>query len=133
MAKIGYCGVYIWPDPQDPSRVLGYYTLSASSMSKGDLANKHERRVPKGLPVPIVLIGYMGKTDGALKGLGGLLLFDAALRVSQNLENGPGVWGLALEPENDRLARWYVEHGFVAAKSRERFMYGRLSDFLPAV
>lgn len=122
-----YCNVFIWPHPDDPSRVWGFYTLSSCNIQRPELINKHERKVPKGLPVPVALIGYMGKADGAPKGFGGVLIADAALRVSRSSDIA--AWGLALEPENEQLAKWYADQGFVAAKNKPRFMYGPLSAF----
>ena len=126
----GYANVYVWPDPADPCHVMGYYTLSASNVAKEHLANRHERKAEKGIPVPVALIGYMGKTDGAPQGFGGVLIVDAAIRVAQDT-GGIAAWGLALEPENDQLVAWYEKQNFTRAKNRPGFMYGSLQDFLP--
>ncbi|HUO11402.1 MAG TPA: hypothetical protein VMU37_01470 [Caulobacteraceae bacterium] len=129
-----YASVFILPDPEDPTRVLGYYSLSPGSVAKADLINRHDRSkyTEKGIPVPIALIGYMGRADYAPQGLGGVLLVDAAIR----LETGKGplkAWGIGLEPENEGLVPWYAKMGFVMPKNpREKpFMYGHISDFLP--
>ncbi len=125
---LGYSKVFVWPNPEDPTDVWGYYTLSASTVARADLINRHERKAPKGLPVPVALIGYMGRSESAVRGLGAVLIHDAALRVSRNVDIA--TWGLALEPEVEGLVPWYTGLGFVAAKQRERFMYGPLSAFL---
>jgi hypothetical protein len=137
-----YASVFVWIDPELPTRILGYYTLSPSSVAKRDLINKHDRKqfVEQGIPVPIALIGYLGKCDGAFQGLGAALVVDAAIRIAQG--EPLRAWGIGLDPENEQLANWYATLGFVATKvgpvegtgpaiERPRFMYGHLRDFLP--
>ena len=126
-----YSKVYVWPSPNDPTEVWGYYTLAAASFARTSLINRHERHAPKGLPVPAVLIGYMGKADGVLSGFGSVLIYDAALRIAQG--DQLGIWGVALDAENDWLVDWYTGLGFCKSKNKdqlphlERFMYAPLS------
>jgi hypothetical protein len=127
-AGIGYSAVWVWPNPDNASEIWGYYTLSASVIERGELINRHEKKVPKGLPVPIALIGFMGRSDTAPKGLGAVLIHDAALRVKRAQDIG--TWGIALEPENDKLSEWYQTLGFGKPKERPRFLYGPLSAFI---
>ena len=127
MVEKNYSKVFVWPDPADPTKVWGYYTLSAARVERQELINRYEKKVPKGLPVPVALIGYMGRSDDAPKGLGAALIYDAAVRVGQNKD--VGAWGLALDAENEGLGVWYAKQGFVAAKSKPLFMYGPLSAF----
>lgn len=126
---INYTKVFVWPDPKDPIRILGYYTLSSCLVARQELSNKHERKAPKGIPVPVALIGYMGKTDGVQPGFGAVLIHDAAVRVSILQEN-IGIWGLALDAENEGLAQLYKKYGFTAARQKPLFLYGPLGAFL---
>lgn len=128
-----YTKVFIRPDPADHGRILGFYSLSAFLVQKDELQNKHDRHAPKGLPAPVALIGFMGKADGVPKGFGPALIHDAALRVSRIQDLG--IWGLALDAENDALVGWYESVGFsparpIAMRKSGRFMYGPLSAFL---
>jgi hypothetical protein len=79
----GYCRVLILPDPTDPTGIWGYYTLTPSSLRPEDLTNSQRRRVIGGIPIPMMLIGFMGRDDRVPKEmeLGSALLVDAA-RVS---------------------------------------------------
>jgi hypothetical protein len=71
----------------------------------------------------------MGKTNGAPQGFGATLILDAARRVERITDIG--IWGLALDAENDDLVRWYsTKVGFTLARNKARFMYGPLSAFL---
>jgi len=100
-----YCRVFILPNPTDPTHIWGFYTLSPSVLVRSRSHNREQRHVPPGLPIPMILIGFMGKQDGTKKGLGEALIVDAARRVQRN----PDIpaWGLMLDaeggPDNPKL------------------------------
>ena len=133
-----YCSVCVWPHPDDPSRILGFYTLAACSIEREELNNRFSRKNKTigGIAVPMALVGYMGKSVDAPKGFGGTLILDAAIRAARS-EDIP-VWGLALHPENDSLAKWYGTLGFTVGEAwridnkRRRVMYAPLKALMPA-
>lgn len=123
-----YCRVFVWPSNEDPTRLMGYYSLSACLIQRDELNNRFQRKAPKGIPVPMVLVGYMGKADGVPKPFGATLMLDAARRVSRITDLG--IWGIALDAENDELVRWYQSLNFTLARTRSRLMYAPLSALL---
>jgi hypothetical protein len=44
-----YCRVFVLPDPDDPTRILGFYTLSMSLLLKDLITKSDQRRVVRGL------------------------------------------------------------------------------------
>jgi hypothetical protein len=132
-----YCRLFIAPAPNEPTKVWGYYTLSAALLLKQNLTGSDEKRIAKtymGYPAPMVRIGFMGRDDGAPIGFGSALLVDAARRVHRN--GDIAAWGLVLEseggPENPKLWAWYQAQGFKPCRgSHPHSMYGPLSAFLP--
>ena len=135
-----YCRVFILPNPDDPTEVWGYYSLSPSLLLRDQRTRPDQKQVPKslvGLPAPMALIGYMGRHDQSPKGLGEALLVDAARRVHRNADMV--AWGLMLDsergPDNPKLWAWYQSQGFIPAKTidehRRNMMYGPLKAFLP--
>src|SRR5260370_31343907 len=64
-----YCRVFVLPDPGVPARILGFYTLSMSLLLKDLVTNSDQRRVVRGLPIPMALIGFMGRCDRAPRGI----------------------------------------------------------------
>lgn len=119
------------PGPDDPTEILGFYTLSPTELSRGEATGSDQKRIPKGIPIPLQRIGFMGRHDDAPKGLGAGLVYDAALRVYRE-ESG---WGLTLDVEggfdNAGLTAWYEAVGFSRAKIAMGKMYGPLQRFLP--
>lgn len=130
--KRRYCGVFVLADPDDPTGILGFYTLSQYLLSRDEMAHKH-RSVALQRNMPLVLIGYMGRNDGTERGLGAALVVDAARRAYRSFDI-PAV-GLAVEPEGGRgkpkLWARYQEYGFIPAKTIERLMYGPFEAFIP--
>jgi hypothetical protein len=127
-----YCGVFVLSDPNDPTNVLGFYTLSQYVLSRDEMTNRH-RSIALQKDMPLVLIGYMGRNRGTQKGLGAALVVDAARRAYRSLDI-PAV-GLAVEPEggidNPKLWAWYGRVGFTPAKTIKRLMYGPYEAFIP--
>ena len=86
----------------------------------------------------MILIGFMGKCDGAPKGIGESLIIDAARRVDRT----PDIpaWGLMLDaeggPDNAKLWQWYKDQNFIEAKpddgGRSGVMYAPLKRLLGA-
>jgi hypothetical protein len=130
-----YCRVFVLSNPSDPDEVWGFYTISPSLLFRGAATGSDQKRVPKGLPIPMALIGFMGRHDGAPKGLGEALIVDVARRLFYSSDFA--AWGLMLDSEggeaNKKLWDWYIAQGFTAAKDAQRptAMYGALKKFLP--
>ena len=64
----------------DGDRVIGFYSLSASSVERGRVSSRVGRSMPE--PIPVILLGELA-VDTAYRGrgLGGDLLSDAARRA----------------------------------------------------
>ncbi len=109
-----YANVFVWPSDNDPTLIVGFYSLSACSVERKELNRRYERKAPPGIPVPMALIGYMGKAPDAPKGFGAVLIRDAALRMARPADLP--IWGIALHPENEALATWYETLGFTRGR-----------------
>jgi hypothetical protein len=112
-----YCRVFVLPDRADPTHIWGFYTLSPGLVEKGRVSTQDQKRAMSGLPIPMILIGFLGRDDSApqeLK-LGAVLIHDAALRIHRS--DDITAWGLYLDPENDGLVKWYASLGFKSTKA----------------
>lgn len=92
------------------SRVVGYYSLSAASLSLVAATGKAKRNMPD--PLPAILLGRLA-IDRSLQGtgLGADLLRDAALRVLGAAET-IGVRAMLVHAISDAAKRFYEKHGF---------------------
>lgn len=135
-AKNNYCRVFVLANPEDPTEIWGYYTLSPSLLLRSHSTGSDQKKVPSGLPIPMVRIGFMGRSDSAPRGLGSALIVDAARRVHRNQDLA--AWGLMLDAEGGpgtKLWEWYLQQGFTQADAKNNaqsgVMYGALKKFLP--
>lgn len=134
LIRQSYARVFVLCDPDTPARILGYYTLSASLVERGSTGSSLQKRLPGGIPVPMARIGYMGRDDTARKGIGAVLVQDAARRISRITDLG--IWGLMLDAETEALVPWYEAAGFKRVRPPKEgphplVMYGPVKSFLP--
>jgi hypothetical protein len=135
LIRADYCRVFVLPNPQKSSQVWGFYTLSPSGLGRKNITGSDQKRTPGGLPVPLILVGFMGKHLDAPAEFGESVIIDAARRASRN----PDIpsWGLILESdggqENGKLWKWYQDQGFTPTKDPEypRLMYASYKRLLP--
>jgi hypothetical protein len=127
-----YCGVFIFANPDDPTGIWGYYTLSQFVVARDDMRNKDKSRQLL-RTIPLAQIGFMGKADGTVKGIGAILLTDAARRVHRSLDIP--AWGITLEPEggkeNTKLWAWYEQARFIELKGTPGRMYAPYENLIP--
>jgi GNAT superfamily N-acetyltransferase len=96
--------------------LAGYYTLAASSVLASDLPPELLKRLPRYPVLPAALIGRLAVDRRfARKGLGGVLLADAALRV---LRSETAAFALIVDAKDETAAAFYRRHGFRAFVSR---------------
>lgn len=95
--------VYVLTDALAPSRVLGYYTLSAISLGGGSATAP---------PLPALRLGRLA-LDRGLQGrnLAALLLADAVLRSAEAADIMP-VFALLAAPRDEPEEAWYEGYGF---------------------
>jgi len=95
-------------DGDDP-RVLGYYTLSASSIPFGDLPHDLVRGLPGYADIPAALLGRLAvRRDRQGVGIGERLMFDA---LERSLSGPAAVWCVVVDALNEVIAGWYVRYG----------------------
>lgn len=94
----------------EPDRVAGFYTLSASHVVLSDLPPEISTRLPK-IPVPVVRVGRLAvDRDYQGQGLGGALLFDAIIRATQT---DIGVFAVIVDAKDQNAASFYQHYGFI--------------------
>jgi len=97
--------------------VIGYYSLAAGSVMRGELPRKLRHGTPE--PVPILVLGRLA-VDRRHKGrgLGAALLKDAILR-SLLASESVGVRAIMVHAIDDLAGAFYRKYGFVASPTNE--------------
>lgn len=112
--------VLVWGD--NPS-VLGYYTLSASSISAADIAPELASKLPRYPQLPVTLIGRLA-INARLKGqgMGAFLLVDALWRCFEHAANVAAV-AVVVDAKDDNAAAFYRHFRFLALQTDPRRLY----------
>ena len=101
-------------------RVIGFYSLAASSVERQRVSSRVGRSMPE--PIPVVLLGQLA-VDFAYRGrgLGADLLVDAARRALAAADV-IGARALVVQALDDQAKGFYERFGFRLFSNREPFM-----------
>jgi predicted GNAT family N-acyltransferase len=106
-------GVFILTALAEPSRIIGYYTLCATSISQGDVPDEARKHIPRYPLVSATLIGRLAISAARQgEGLGEILLTDALQRAFENTGT-VGSSMVIVDALDERAARFYATHRFV--------------------
>lgn len=117
--------VFVFTASEDPSRVVGYYTLCATSVELSGLPEETVKRLPRYPQVPGILIGRLARDVGH-PGLGRLLLADALSRCARSAKEIAAAV-VVVDAKDKSAADFYSRFGFILLPK----MKSRL--FLPMV
>lgn len=109
--------VFVASPPDEPRRVIGYYSLSAGGLAAADLPEELRRRLPR-YPVPVVLLGRLAVAKSQQgKGLGAILIADSLQRIAF-ASQVMAVYAVVVDALNDRAAEFYRQFGFTPLPSQ---------------
>jgi predicted N-acetyltransferase YhbS len=106
----------------DPGRIVGYYTLSQTSVRAQELPESVTKKLPRYPELGATLIGRLAR-DLSWRGkeIGRLLLVDA-LRRSVRLSSEVGAVVVVTDPKDNKARAFYESYGFQALDGRRLFM-----------
>ncbi|MEG3439956.1 GNAT family N-acetyltransferase [Pannus brasiliensis CCIBt3594] len=109
--KKGYSLTFVATEPES-KKVVGYYSVSASSIEFANLPESIKKGLPK-YPAPVMLIGQLAvdKTSRG-RGLGRVLLMHAlnkAIRLSEEI----AIFAVRVDAIDERSREFYLKYGFV--------------------
>src|SRR5438874_767237 len=92
-------------------KVLGYYTLSSSSVAFEHLPEELQKKLPN-YPLPVALLGKLAVDQSARgQGLGELLLIDALRRVVA-IADQLAIFGVEVDALDNSAKAFYEKYGF---------------------
>lgn len=110
---------YVLPAGDDPGRIVGYYSLSNSSIELEGLPEDFRKRLPKYPAVPATLLGRLAVDERERgKDFGEFLLMDA-LKRSLRTSYIVGSAAVVVDPKNDSVG-FYEKYGFLHFQSSDR-------------
>ena len=107
----------------DEEGIVGFYSLSAFSLSLIDVPEELARTLPRYDKIPAALIGRLARAERVRgQGLGELLLADAIRRIL-----GAGrtlaAYAIIVDAKNDRAIAFYQRYGFRPFPSRPNRLF----------
>jgi predicted GNAT family N-acyltransferase len=105
--------VFVLSEVNEPTHVLGYYTLCAMAISQGDVPEAARKHVPRYPLVSATLIGRLAAAkERQGQRLGAVLLADA-LRRAFDSAGTVGSSMVVVDALDEAAAGFYAAHGFV--------------------
>lgn len=120
--KRNLCAIYVLLDSKAPI-ILGYYSLSASSILLDNLPQEMSRKLPRYPSIPVTLLGRLA-VDIKLqkKGFGEILLVDA-LKRAYKISNELGSMAVIVDALNDDAINFYEKFGFIRFVDRKTQLF----------
>ena len=118
----GVASVFIACALERPALILGYFTLSAASISPSDLPKDIAKRLPRHA-IPAALIGRLAVDQSvARRGLGAILIADAVAKAAQAAES-VAMSAIIVDPIDSQALAFYAAHGFRSLKGLQHRMF----------
>jgi GNAT superfamily N-acetyltransferase len=123
--RTGISKTFVGVAEDDPTRVLGYYSLSAGELEFDRVPRQVTERLPR-YPLPVVRLARLAVARSWQSlGLGGQLLLSAGERALAVAEQ-TGVVALAIDAKDAGIAAWYVRFGALPLLDAPRSLVLRL-------
>jgi GNAT superfamily N-acetyltransferase len=96
----------------EPKMIAGYYTLSAATIQRDNLAEAVSKKLPRYAEFPATLLGRLAR-DTKFKGAKiGERLMASALQRSVRASKEVASWAIITDPKDDRAHKFYETFGF---------------------
>lgn len=107
----GVARTFVAVDPQQPKRILGYYSLTVGNLDKANFPPHAVKRLPN-FPVAIARLARLA-VDRTMqgKGLGEDLLVDALLRCLR-IADEAGVFAVIIDAKHEQAKAFYARYEF---------------------
>jgi ribosomal protein S18 acetylase RimI-like enzyme len=103
--------VFVLVERAEPKRVIGFYTLCATSVALAELPEEVTRKLPRYPEIPAILVGRLAR-DVNHPGVGSLLLSDAITRcVRVAIEIAASL--IVVDSKGEAATRFYEKFGFI--------------------
>lgn len=108
--------------------VIGYYSLSFSSVGREDAPPAIQAEMPGNYPIPVMLFArFAVHRESQGLGLGQALLKDAFLRTVGASEIG-GLAAILVDAIDEKMVAYYRSYGFTECPARERKLMISMKD-----
>jgi ribosomal protein S18 acetylase RimI-like enzyme len=115
--------VFVAVDRSRGNTVVGFYSLSAFTLTLDSLPGELARRLPRYDAIPAALIGRLARSETVRgQGVGELLVADAIKRVLA-ADATLAIFAIVVDSMNDRASEFYRSFGFVPFPESPRRLF----------
>ncbi len=108
----GISTVFVLVDDAAPSKILGFYTLSAAQVGVQQLSDTERKKLPR-YPVPCFRMGRLARTiESRGAGLGEVLIGCAVDRCL-HARSLVGAYALLVDAKDEKAKSFYERYGFI--------------------
>jgi ribosomal protein S18 acetylase RimI-like enzyme len=118
----GIATTHVLVDDDQPSRIIGYYSLAAAQVLLTDLSDADRRGMPR-YPVPAVRMARLAVASTEAKQGHGSRLLAHAVKRCLDLRLELGVRVLVVDALNESAVAFYESFGFRHTTSESRSLY----------
>jgi GNAT superfamily N-acetyltransferase len=112
---------FVMVDDAAPSRIVGYYTLSAFTVEVGELPEAQQKKLPRYPRLPATLLGRLAR-DARHPGTGTLLLMDALVRACRQSGQVASL-AVVVDAKDNAALRFYRKFGFANLGNHENRVF----------
>jgi len=121
-SKKGVGVVRVLIESEEPSKILGYYSLSAAQVDVSQLDEKARRKLPS-YPIPCFRMGRLAvHLDCQRRGIGKSLVACAVERCLEARKH-VAAYALLVDAKNKQAANFYQHYGFSPCQDNPMMLY----------
>lgn len=118
----GISTVFVLVDHAAPSKILGFYTLSAAQVGVQQLSDAERKKLPR-YPVPCFRMGRLARhIENHGDGLGEILIGCAVDRCL-HARSLVGAYALLVDAKNEKAKSFYERYGFIPCADEPMTLY----------
>ena len=118
----GLSSVFVIVDDSQPSKIMGFYTLSAAQIDAQQLSDKERKKLPR-YPVPCFRIGRLARAMES-RGAGmGEILIGCAVDRCLHARSLVGAYALLVDAKDEKAKSFYERYGFFSCMDAPMTLY----------
>ena len=107
----GLCSIFVLIDDASPSKILGFYTLSAAQIGTDQLSDAEKKKLPR-YPIPCFRMGRLARSIEHRGGGIGAVLMGLAVDRCLKARVHVGAYALLVDAKSDEASVFYQRYGF---------------------
>ena len=107
----GLCSIFVLIDDASPSKILGFYTLSAAQIGTDQLSDSEKKKLPR-YPIPCFRMGRLARSIEHRGGGIGAVLMGLAVDRCVKARMHVGAYALLADAKSEEASAFYQQYGF---------------------